>query len=340
MQQNHASTLIFPQIEPIPEILGPPRLREDVLQQIREDPDALTNFNLLSESERETLLNFCMGNRGLQITYDPFFREIFHPLKYPSRLGQFLSALLGQPVTICEVLPREGNQFSGEASLMIMDILVKTADGTLINVEMQKIGYAFPIERTFCYGSDLLVRQYNQIREELKKEFDYKHMRPVYIIVLMESSPDIFHEYPDFYFHHSNFQFNSGLSIRNLLNFIYVPLDIFLRIPHNKLTELDAWLYFLSSSNPLHIQQITEKFPFFKELYRDIVNFRFHPKELITMYSEALAIADRNTIKYMIEQLELKVSEKDAALSEKDAALSEKDAEIARLKALLEQKNN
>lgn len=111
-------------------------------------------------------------------------------------------------------------------------------------------------------------------------------------------------------------------------------------MPHNELTELDAWLYFLSSSNPLHIQQITEKFPFFKELYRDIVNFRFHPKELITMYSEALAIADRNTIKYMIEQLELQVSERDATISERDAALSEKDAEIARLKALLEQKNN
>ena len=63
-----------------------------------------------------------MGNRGLQITYDPFFREIFHPLKHPLRLGKFLSAILGQPVTIHSVLPREGTQFSGDASLMIMDI--------------------------------------------------------------------------------------------------------------------------------------------------------------------------------------------------------------------------
>ena len=135
-------------------------------------------------------------------------------------------------------------------------------------------------------------------------------------------------------------KFDSGLPTKNLLNFIYIPLDIFLNIPHNELTELDAWLYFLSSSNPLHIQQIIEKYPFFRELYQDIINFRFHPKELISMYSEALAIADRNTIKYMIDELKQELKETESELSKKDAALAEKDAEIARLTALLAQYNN
>ena len=361
MQENHVSSLIFPSLESSSDIIGSTRLRQEVFEQIREDPDAYAHYCRLSEDERNALIEFCMGNRGLQITYDPFFREIFHPLKHPTRLSRFLSALLGQSVTVQTILPREGIQLSNESSLMIMDVLVQTSDGTLINVEMQKIGYAFPIERTFCYGSDLLVRQYANLREELKNYFSYVYMRPVYVIVLMEKSPGIFHEKPDSYIHHSNFQFDSGLPTKNLLNFIYIPLDIFLNIPHNELTELDAWLYFLSSSNPLHIQQIIEKYPFFKELYQDIINFRFHPKELIFMYSEALAIADRNTIKYMIDELkqELKeteselseknaalykldaaLAEKDAALSKKDAALSEKDAEIARLTALLAQYNN
>ncbi len=343
MQQDNITSHIFPLFQPLPKIIENPRLRQEVLQQIREDPDTLTSFHRLSPSDQNALLDFCMGNRNLQITYDPFFREIFHPLKHPQRLSQFLSALLGQPVTIHDILPREGIQASGESSLMVMDILVKTSDGSLINIEMQKVGYDFPIERTFCYGSDLLVRQYNRIRDDLKNNFRYKYMRPVYIIVLMEKSPALFHQYPDCFIHNSSFQLNSGLPIKNLLNFIYIPLDIFLQNPHNELTELEAWLYFLSSSNPFHIQRIIEKYPFFKELYKDIINFRFHPKELITMYSEALLIADRNAITDMVDELKQQVESMQAILSEKDAkmkaALSEKDAEISRLKALLEQQN-
>ena len=37
------------------------------------------------------------------------------------------------------------------------------------------------------------------------------------------------------------------------------------------------------------------RFPFFQEMYQDIVNFRYHPKELIAMYSEALRIMDKNS---------------------------------------------
>lgn len=138
------------------------------------------------------------------------------------------------------------------------------------------------------------------------------------------------------------------------MNFIYIPLDIFLKMPHNELTELEAWLYFLGSDSPKHIQRITEKYPFFQELYRDIIDFQYHPKELIRMYSETLMIADRNTIDLMIDELRQAVAEKDAELvkriavisekdiviSEKDTLLSEKDAEIQRLKALLAERKS
>lgn len=121
---------------------------------------------------------------------------------------------------------------------------------------------------------------------------------------------------------------------------IYIPLDIFMKMPHNKLTEMEAWLYFLGSDNPLHIQRIIEKYPFFKELYRDIIDFRYHPEELIHMFSETLLVADRNTVKLMIDELRQQLSERDATLSEKDAALSEKDAEIKLLKEKLKQQNS
>ena len=359
MQQSNASSMIFPHSKPLPEVLGQPRLRQEVLQQIYSDSAALFQFKQLAPSEQEALLEFCMGNRNLKVTYDPFFNNLFHPVNHPERLSRFLSTVLKQSVTVKGILSREGTRLSAEASLMVMDILVELADGSLINVEMQKVGYNFPIERVFCYGADLLVRQYDRIRDLRKKEFTYRDMRHVYTIVLMERSPAIFSKYPDHYIHRSSFQMDSGLAIDNLLNFIFVPLDIFTKMPHNELTELEAWLYFLGSDNPLHIQRIIEKYPFFMELYKDIIDLRYHPKELITMFSESLLIADRNTVKLMIDEMKQEIeeqkselaelgskieennsilAEKNSEIAEKDAEIAEKDAEIARLNALLAQK--
>lgn len=334
MHQN-ASSMIFTPVKPLPEVLGQPRAREEVLQQIYQDNETLLKFNMLTASEQEALLGFCMGNRSLKITYDPFFQNIFHPLNHPERLNRLLSSILGQPIKIHGILPREGVRLTAEASLMILDILVELADGSLINVEMQKIGYNFPIERSFCYGADLLVRQYDRTKATLGKKFTYKDMRPVYIIVLMENSSAPFKNCTDTYIHTSTFQLDSGLSIVNLLNFIYVPLDIFLTIPHNELTELEAWLYFLASDNPSHIMMITEKYPFFKELYRDIINLRYNPRELITMYSESLLIADRNTVNLMIDEMREennKLKQQNDAMHQEIEALKQ---ELERTKATL-----
>ena len=37
---------------------------------------------------------------------------------------------------------------------------------------------------------------------------------------------------------------------------------------------------------------ITKEYPLFRQLYQEIVDFRYHTKELITVYSEALPIMD------------------------------------------------
>ena len=65
------------------------------------------------------------------------------------------------------------------------------------------------------------------------------------------------------------------------------------------------------------------------------------------MYSEALAVLDRNTENYMCEELKKEneqlrsaVSQKDTDLRKKNAALAEKDAEIAYLQQQLHQFRN
>lgn len=222
-----------------------------------------------------------------------------------------------------------------------MDILVELSDKSLVNVEMQRIGYDFPSERCFCYGADLLVRQYDLIRSEQGDKFSYRDIRPVYVIVLMESSPQPFKSVPHQYIHRSNMSYDSELKMNNLLNFVYIPLDIFRKMPHNELTELDAWLYFLGSDYPQDILRITEKYPLFRQLYQEIIDFRFHPKELITMYSEALRIMDENTVSYMIDELKAQIikqkEESDAVISQKDAMISQKDTMISQHEVTISQ---
>lgn len=72
-------------------------------------------------------------------------------------------------------------------------------DGSIVNLEIQKIEYKFPGERCACYSADLLLRQYKRIRDKSKKRSCYKDVRDVYTIVLFEQSPEEFKHFPDTY---------------------------------------------------------------------------------------------------------------------------------------------
>ena len=69
-----------------------------------------------------------------------------------------------------------------------------------------------------------------------------------------------------------------------------------------------------------------EAYPEFTELYREVFDFRYHKKELVSMYSEALRILDQNTVELMVELQQEEIK-----------ALRE---ENLRLQKLLDQKNN
>lgn len=142
------------------EVFGKQCTRKEVLGQIEAEGVLLMNFQKLSEDLKEEFISFYMGNKGLKITYDPFFKYIFNPALYPERLSELLSLLLEEEVEVVEVLPNESDRINEDGSLLIMNILVRLRTGAYANVEIQKIGYAFPGQRCACYSSDLLMRQF------------------------------------------------------------------------------------------------------------------------------------------------------------------------------------
>ena len=103
-----------------------------------------------------------------------------------------------------------------------------------------------------------------------------------------------------------------------------------------------------------------EIFPDLESVRLDINEYLERPKEVLSMFSEALRILDRNTAELMVDRMKDEIDElkaqaeenkaqleknrtqlevKDTQLEKKDSQLEEKDAEIARLKKLLEEQN-
>ncbi|MEY8429423.1 hypothetical protein AALC75_02695 [Lachnospiraceae bacterium 48-42] len=112
---------------------------------------------MLNDEFRERFVEFCMGIQGVKMTYDPFFKKIFHAEIYPERLSKFLSEIPGHPLEVKRMLPNERQRITDMGALMIMDVLVEFATGELADVEIQKIGYLFPGQRASCYSSDTVM---------------------------------------------------------------------------------------------------------------------------------------------------------------------------------------
>ena len=292
------------------------REREDIKQEIYENPKLLEKYREWDEEQQEEFLDYCTGVKGVKILYDAFFKEIMNPENTPERLNELLSLLLGQSVTIKRVLPGDSTRLADEQSLLIMDILVELADTSLANVEVQKIGYSFPGQRSACYSSDLLLRQYKRVKGEKKKAFSYKDIKSVYTIVFFETSIKEFHEYPQNYIHKFKQQSDTGLELELLQKYVFIPLDIFRTIYHNNVksngkngggncwNRTEAWLTFLSTDEPEIIIELIRQYPEFKEMYEEIYVMCQNVEKVMEMFSKELIQLDRNTVQYMIDEMQ------------------------------------
>lgn len=356
------------------------------MRQINGDSLCLSTYQYLKRNEEwvKRYENFLKGKRSLPLLYDPFFKKIFNPVERRDRLSELVSCLLGQKVTVLEVFPNEDSQFLGV--MIIMDMVVMMTDGSIANIEIQKISYDFPAERISCYSADLVLRQYKMItgkNQEIKQEASmhgsskpsYKDMRKVHTIILFEDSNKSLISDMDkaLYFHVGKTRFNTGVKIELLQDFVLVSLDTFRKYRYSDIregrTEITDYDYdssqyndelvsekmkrdrlkFLSlfvAETPQEIDRLIEIFPDLESVRQDINEYLERPEEVLSMFSEALRILDRNTAELMVdrmkdemEALKVQKDELKAQNEELKSSSEEKDAEIARLKKLLEEQN-
>ena len=215
------------------------RTKEEIRQIIASRPDLNTLFLSWSFSNQEEFLEFCSGMKGMKVLYDGIFKEIFNPELTPERLERLLSQLLKRKVSIQAVLPNDSVRLGAESSLLYTDIIVQLEDGSLANIEIQKLGYAFPGQRSACYSADHLLRQYKRVRGSKGKNFNYKDIKNVYTIVFFEVSTKEFHCFPDQWCHIFRQKSDTGLDLELLQEYLFIPLDIFRKTMENKPIETE-----------------------------------------------------------------------------------------------------
>ena len=223
---------------------------------------------------------------------------------------------------------------------------------SLANVEVQKIGYSFPGQRSACYSSDLLLRQYKRVKGEKKKAFSYKDIKSVYTIVFFETSIKEFHEYPQNYIHKFKQQSDTGLELELLQKYVFIPLDIFRTIYHNNVksngkngggncwNRTEAWLTFLSTDEPEIIIELIRQYPEFKEMYEEIYVMCQNVEKVMEMFSKELIQLDRNTVQYMIDEMQDTIDVQKETIDTQKEKLEEQKTTINTQKEELEAKQN
>jgi hypothetical protein len=306
------------------------RTEEAIIGEIKSDENLLAEYESWTELQQGDFLKFCSGMRGVKVLYDGFGKEILSPIYHPERLEELLSCILETEVKIRQVIPSDGTRIADEQSLVIMDIVVELMDGSLANVEIQRIGYLFPGERCACYSADLLLRQYKSVKSRKKRNFTYRDVKNVYTIVFIEKSTKEFQEFPNTYIHRAKQQFDTGLSVNLLQEYVLVPLDIFRKTTHNKIIEnkLDAWLTFLSNDTSEKVKELVEKYPEFRDMYQEIYDICENVEEVVRMFSKELQELDRNTVKFMIEEQEREIKAQKEQLRQSEEELQKSQEQL------------
>ena len=72
-------------------------------------------------------------------------------------------------------------------------------------------------------------------------------------------------------------------------------------------------------------------------MYQEIYELCLNTEKVMNVYSKELEILDRNTVLYMIDEMQERLNRQDVQLEQKDVQLEQKDVQLRQKDAQLEQ---
>ena len=161
-----------------------------------------------------------------------------------------------------------------------------------------------------------------------------------YTIVLIDKSSGDFHDFQEVYKHNFQQQSDTGLKMNLLQKYVFIPLDLFRSNVQNKdvKNKMDAGLAFLSMDDPDMIIQLITEYPEFKVMYQQAYEICRNVEALMGIFSEELRIMDRNTVKYMVDQMQEEIDSQRQKLEQKDNQLNNQKQQLKQKDILLSSK--
>ena len=161
-------------------------------------------------------------------------------------------------------------------------------------------------------------------------------MRAVCVLFLrsvappVQKSPVVFQKYPDEYIHIFMQKADTGLEMDLLQKYIFIPLDIFKENVENKgiKNKMDGWLTFLGMDEPEKIIELINTYPEFREMYEHVYYICRNVEDVMGIFSEELRIMDRNTVRYMVDEMQETIDEQKETIDEQKEMLAERDRKL------------
>lgn len=125
-----------------------------------------------------------------------------------------------------------------------------------------------------------------------------------------------------------------GVKLKEQQKYLFIPLDIFRKNKHNinEIEKRDAWLYLLSDDNPDVVIRLIEKYPDFQKIYEDGYNICLNVERVMEMFSKELYELDRNTVQYMIDEMQDTIDEQKEMIHIQVNTIYEQDTVIDGMK--------
>lgn len=118
-----------------------------------------------------------------------------------------------------------------------------------------------------------------------------------------------------------------------LQKYIFIPLDIFKENVENKgiKNKMDGWLTFLGMDEPEKIIELINTYPEFREMYEHVYYICRNVEDVMGIFSEELRIMNRNTVRYMVDEMQETIDEQKEMIVGQQEQLKKKDSEMQKM---------
>lgn len=142
---------------------------------------------------------------------------------------------------------------------------------------------------------------------------------------MFEKSPKEFQDYPEKYYHFFEQKSDTGLKMELLQKYLFIPLDIFQQNKHNGniRDKREAWLTLFSSDDPDTIIELMEEYPGFRQIYEEAYEICLNVERVMDMFSKELYELDKNTVQYMIDEMQETIDEQKSVIDKQKQEIDE-----------------